>query len=125
MTRGDLRKRFRVFCVNVIQLAETLPKSYSGQVIARQIIRCSTSSAANYSAVCRAKSQRDFINKLKIVGEELDETEFWLDIIIKTDLLKMESVLGLNNETNELLSIIVSSLKTIKSKKTFVNRKSN
>ena len=115
MTREELRKRFRFYCVGVIQLAETLPKSNSGQVIAKQIIRCSTSSAANYSAVCRAKSKRDFINKLKIVEEELDESEFWLDIMVKADLLGKKRVLPLVNETNELLSIIVASLKTVKS----------
>ena len=115
MTREELRNRFRFYCVRVIKLAETLPKSNSGQVIGRQIIRSSTSSAANYSAVCRAKSKRDFINKLKIVEEELDESEFWLDIIVKADLLRLDNVSPLIKETNELLSIIVASLKTVKS----------
>ncbi len=115
MTREELRQRFRVLCVDIITMANALPKSYSGQVIARQIIRSSTSSAANYSAVCRAKSVRDFINKLKVVEEELDETEFWLDIIVRTKILQQDKASALKDETNELLSIIVASLKTVKS----------
>jgi len=116
MAITGLRERFRIYCVRVIKLAEKLPRSVSGQVVSRQVIRSSTSAAANYSAVCRAKSARDFINKLKIVEEELDETEFWLDISVRTNLLRKEIVKGLVIETNELLSIVIASLKTVKSK---------
>lgn len=79
------------------------------------MIRSSTSVAANYRAVCRAKSDRDFIHKMGIVIEEADETQFWLEMI---DELKMiiekNEVKSLIKEANELVSIFVAGIKTVK-----------
>ena len=75
-----------------------------------------TSSAANYRAACRGKSPADFINKLRIVEEELDESMFWMEFIIEIDKSFKEAITPLYNETNELLSIVVASIKTVKNK---------
>jgi four helix bundle protein len=69
---------------------------------------------ANYRAACRSKSRKDFVNKLKIVEEELDETNYWLEQIGKCRYLPAEKVSPLIIEGNELLAIIVKSIKTAK-----------
>ncbi|OIP04465.1 MAG: four helix bundle protein, partial [Bacteroidetes bacterium CG2_30_32_10] len=88
--------------------------------IAKQIVRSSTSVGANYRAACRAKSTPDFINKLKIVEEEADETYYWLEILEESGLINTARVGLLKKEVNEILSIVVASIKTMRAK----NRKS-
>lgn len=114
MTTDELKERLRRFCIRVIAFAEKLPKSYAVRVATHQVIRSSTSSAANYRAACRSKSIRDFINKLKMVEEELDETDFWLSVIMESTKIDSPEIAGLKSEVNELLAIIVASLRTAK-----------
>ncbi len=77
MSPEELKKRLQVFALRIIKLAESLPTTITGKAIAGQIIRSGTSPGANYRASCIGKSARDFLNKLKIVEEELDETLYW------------------------------------------------
>ena len=72
MTKDELKERFRQFSLRIIKLADAMPKTISGIAVAKQIIRSGTSPAANYRAACIAKSDKDFVNKLKIVEEEID-----------------------------------------------------
>ncbi|MFN7119859.1 MAG: four helix bundle protein [Saprospiraceae bacterium] len=81
MDKYKLQDRFKCFAIGIIELIRNLPNHKEYWKISDQIIRSGTSSTANYRAACRAKSDADFINKLKIVEEELDETMFWLEII--------------------------------------------
>ena len=98
----------------MIKLVDHLPNKPSALAIARQIIRSATSIGANYRAACRAKSVPDFINKLKIVEEEADETLYWLEILEESSLIQKEKLSSLVKETNEILSIIVASINTTK-----------
>jgi len=116
MTTEELKDRMQTFCITVIGFSEKLPKSYAIKVAANQIIRSSTSAAANYRAACRSKSIRDFINKLKIVEEELDETDFWISVITKSLKLDSPEAAGIKQEANELLAIIVASLRTVRAR---------
>jgi four helix bundle protein len=111
-----IKKRTKQIGLEVIKLVDELPQKTSSWVIAKQIIRCSTSIGANYRASCRAKSSPDFINKLKIVEEETDETLYWLEIIEESGLASQEKVCSIIMETNEILSIIVATLKTLRYK---------
>jgi four helix bundle protein len=81
MTKEELKKRTKLFAIRVFKFINTLPKSKSIDVVTYQILKSSSSVAANYRAVCRGKSGADFLNKLKIVDEEADETLFWLEFI--------------------------------------------
>jgi four helix bundle protein len=83
----------------------------------KQLIRCSSSVGANYRAACRAKSLADFINKLKIVEEEADESIYFIELIEELDTSRRESLTPLKKEANELLSIIVASINTARNKK--------
>ena len=107
--------------MHVIRFVEILPQNYTSRVIVNQILRCALSVGANYRAVCRAKSDKDFINKMKIVEEECDETIYWLDIIEESGLAKIEVVTPLKREAKEILAMIVASINTmsknLKSKK--------
>ena len=93
-----------------------MPNSVSGRAIANQIVRSGTSPSANYRAACIAKSEKDFLNKLKMVEEELDETIHWLEIIIDTEMLPKKRLLPLYDENRELLSIIVKSIVTVRNR---------
>jgi four helix bundle protein len=116
--KEELKNRTKNFAIRIIRLVETFPNKPACWTITNQIIRSSTSVAANYRAVCRAKSDKDFISKMGTVIEEADETLFWLEMIeelnITADLSKKKELEFLQKEANELVSIFVASNKTIK-----------
>ena len=116
MTQDELKDRLKKFAIRIIKLSENLPNTSTGQIIRRQIIRSGTSPGANYRAACLGKSDKDFLNKLKIVEEELDETLYWLEIIIMAGLMKDSEVNDLKDENLQLFKIIASSIVTMKKK---------
>ena len=114
MTKEDLIKRTMNFAIRIVKMTDHLPKNEMGGTLADQILRSATSVGANYRAACRSKSRKDFINKLKIVEEEMDETIYWISLIEECELIKPEKLSQLKVEANELLAIFVASLKTAK-----------
>lgn len=116
MKRQDVQKRAIKMAIEIIKLTKLFPKSTESNVISYQIIKSSTSTAANYRASGKAKSTKDFIFKLEIVEEECDETLFWLEFSIEANLISQELVRPIINETSEILAIIISSIKTAKQK---------
>ena len=119
MNENQLKNRTKDFAKNIIQLCRKLPNNMEGKLIGNQIFRSGTSIAANYRAACRARSTADFVSKLAIVEEEADETLFWLELINEMKILDDKAMLeSLMQENNELISIIVASIKTLRSKKT-------
>ena len=114
MTTDELKERFRKFTIRIVRLVNAMPNTIAGNAIAKQIIRSGTSPGANYSAACLAKSNKDFLNKLKMVEEEIDETAHWLSVIMDAEILPSDKVIELYNESIELERIIVRSIKTIK-----------
>jgi four helix bundle protein len=112
--KTELLKRTKKLGIEIIYKVDELPNKSSGWAISKQIIRSATSVGVNYRAACLAKSKADFINKLKIVEEECDETIFWLEIIEETRLLNLERVSWIKKEAMELFAIFVSSLRTVK-----------
>jgi four helix bundle protein len=117
MKGEDLKQRSKKNALAVIKLAEKLPNNRVGWTFTDQIVRSSTSIAANYRAACRAKSDKDFISKMETVVEEADETLFWLEMIDESDILiEREAIISLTKETNELLSIFIASVKTVKNR---------
>ena len=110
MTEQELRERFKKFSIRIIKMVDSMPNTISGRAIASQIVRSGTSPAANYRAACIGKSNRDFLNKLKKVEEELDEIIHWMEIIMETEMLPKNRVQPLYDECVALLKIIVSSI---------------
>ncbi|HNW69190.1 MAG TPA: four helix bundle protein [Bacteroidales bacterium] len=117
MVDFDLKLRTRKFAIQVFRFAEKMPRTIGNDIVSKQIIRSSSSVAANYRSVNRAKSQADFINKLVIVQKEADETLFWLEFISDLEIItnKLE-LTSLMNESEQILSIITKSIITSKNK---------
>ena len=111
-----MKNRTKTFAHRCVKLALELPKSILGDHIRKQIIRCSTSVAANYRAAVLAQTKPAFISKISIVIEEADETEFWLEFIMDEKLMEREKVLSLSNEAHELSSIFITTRKTAQKK---------
>ncbi len=120
MNADDLKKRLKIFALRIIKLSESLPNNITGKTLGNQIIRSGTSPGANYRAACLGKSDKDFLNKLKMVEEELDETLYWLELIVESGLVKANLLDDLIKENEELFKITVSSINTIKKR---VNQK--
>jgi four helix bundle protein len=116
---ADLKARTKRFALRVMKLVDAMPRTIQGRAIANQIIRSATSVAANYRAACRARSRAEFIAKIGIVEEEADESCFWLELIIDSDLVTEERIRPLLSEAGELVAIMAASRKS-----TIGNRKS-
>ena len=109
----DLKDRTFKFSIEIINLVELLPKMKAANVVSYQIAKSGTSVGANYRAAKRARSDKEFISKINIVLEEVDETLFWLEIIKAKNWIKNEIIELLLKEADELTAIFVSTLKTI------------
>ena len=109
---ADMVERTRAFALRVYKLCSSLPNAPESRHMRDQLFRCATSVAANYRAALRAKSDRDYLNKLKICEEESDESGFWVDMLVACDLVKLQKVENLMKEANDLTAIIASSIVT-------------
>ncbi|MGB5364285.1 MAG: four helix bundle protein [Aureibaculum sp.] len=112
-----IKNRTQKFAIDCWDLCSKFPKSREFDAYCRQLIRCSSSVGANYRAACRAKSNADFINKLKIVEEEVDESMYFLEMFLIISDKEHQEINRLLKEANELLSIVVASIKTMRNKK--------
>ncbi len=113
----DLKQRTRQFAVRVIRLVEALPRGRAADVIARQVMRSASSVGANYRAACRGRSKAEFVAKMGIVEEEIDECVYWLELMIDSGIMKKQRLAALLAEANELTAIVVASIKTAKRRK--------
>jgi four helix bundle protein len=115
MTRDEMKLRTKSYANRIVKLCSALPASWVAQTLGKQLLRSGTSVGANYRAVCRAKSNADFINKLRIVEEECDESLFWMELLVENNLVKPARLGNLMQEADEILAIVVSSAKTARS----------
>ncbi|MBD0331139.1 MAG: four helix bundle protein [Chitinophagaceae bacterium] len=126
MDKSEFQYRTKAFAINIETFCKTLPYDFIKDYIA-QLIRSSSSVAANYRSACRAKSKADFVNKMRIVEEEPDESMLFLELIFELYQKKREEIKILHNKANELLSMTVSSINTVlksSEKSTIANRQS-
>ena len=114
MTTTEMKCRTKAYATRVVKVCEALPKSWIARTLGSQLLRSGTSVGANYRAVCRAKSKADFLNKLRIVKEECDESLFWMELLVENNLVKPTRLNSLLNEGNELLAIVIASAKTLR-----------
>jgi four helix bundle protein len=113
----DLKHRTKEFALRVIKLFSALPKSAEAQVIGKQILRSGTSVGAQYREACRARSTAEFISKMQGSLQELDETSYWLELLVDSKLIKPARLGSLQDEANQLTAIFVASVKTAKTRK--------
>jgi four helix bundle protein len=107
-----MQRRTKEYANRIVRLCSVLQEGWVSQTLGRQLLRSGTSVGANYRAVCRAKSTADFINKLKIVEEECDESLFWMELLAENKLIQESRLKDLMREGNETMAIVVSSTKT-------------
>jgi four helix bundle protein len=112
MSMDDFRRRTFRFGIRVVRRVQTLSKPEVARVIRNQLLRSGTTVGANYRAAARARSRADFIAKMGIVEEECDETLYWIDMLIELELVSGTSCKELRAETNEILAIVVASIRT-------------
>ena len=112
MTREGMKNRTKLYANRIVKLCSALPANWVAQTLGKQLLRCGTSVGANYRAVCRAKSNSDFINKLRIIEEECDESLFWMELLVHNNFMKASRLSGLMKKAGEILAIVVSSAKT-------------
>jgi four helix bundle protein len=117
MNEDQLKNRTRSFAKQIILLCRKFPKNREGRLIGDQLFRSAASVGANYRAACRARAKAEFISKLAIVEEEADETLYWLELIKEMKIIDEPSIDPLMKECDELIAIIVASIKTVKNKR--------
>jgi four helix bundle protein len=110
MTEPELKRRTKDFALRVIKVVNSISKEFIGRRLGDRLLRSGTSVAANYRAACRARSRRDFINKLGI-AEEADESAFWVELLIESGILPRHRLEKLLGEAIELVAILVVSRK--------------
>lgn len=110
----ELKDRTKQFAIRIIKLFRALPKTDEARIIGKQVLRSGTSVGANYRAVCRARSGAEFIAKIGVVVEEADETVFWLELLVETEIISSKNMASLLDEANELLAIFAASQITAK-----------
>jgi four helix bundle protein len=110
----ELKDRTKKFALRVMKVVRSLPPSAEGRMIGNQLLRSGTSVAANYRAVCRARSRPEFLAKLAIVIEEADETAFWLEFPVDAGLISELKLNDLKSEANQLVAIFNASRTTAK-----------
>ena len=108
----QIKRRAKQFALRIIRLFRALPRAAEAQVIGRQLLRSGTAVAANYRAVCRARSKAEFVAKIGVVVEEIDETVFWLEMLVEAGIVRANRMEPLLKEANELLAIFAASQRT-------------
>ena len=117
MDQETMKRRTKLFAFGIIQLVESLPKERTAEVLGRQLLRSGTSVGSNYRSACRAKSIADFISKMGIVEEEVDESLYWMELLTEAGIEVSINMEALMKEARELLSITVASINTAKKNK--------
>jgi four helix bundle protein len=116
MNKEELKSRTKALALRVMAMIDHLPNTTKGRVIADQIMRSATSVASNYRAACRGRSRAEFISKLGVALEEVDETMLWLELIGEGQLLRAQRVSGLIKEVDELTAIMFSAQRSARQK---------
>ncbi|MFZ2362591.1 MAG: four helix bundle protein [Anaerolineae bacterium] len=112
--KTDLKKRTKAFALRIVRLYTALPKTTVAQVLGKQVLRSGTSVGAHYREASRARSTAEFISKLEVAIQELDETLYWLDLLQEAAIVRPGQLTDLRAEAEELISIFVSSVRTAK-----------
>ena len=111
---ANLRTRTKAHALRVIRLFRELPRDTDAQVIGKQMLRSGTSVGAQYREACRAKSQADFISKMEGSLQELDETGYWLELLVESGTMSIDRLADIQRENGELTAIFIASIRTAK-----------
>jgi four helix bundle protein len=116
MKRG-LADRTKAFALRIIRMYSSLPQSRVAAVLGHQVLRSGTSIGAHYREGYRSRSTAEAISKFEVALQELDETEYWLELLIESNIVTARRLQALLQETEELMAILVASVRTMKRKR--------
>lgn len=108
----ELKERTKQFAIRIVKMTQSLSRSDAARTLGRQVLRSGTAVAANYRATCRARSRAEFIAKLGVVVEEIDETVLWLELLVDTGIVPAHKLDLLLNEARQLLALFAASQAT-------------
>jgi four helix bundle protein len=110
----ELKRRTKAFALRVVRLFGALPNRTEAQVIGKQLLRSGTSVGAHYREACRARSTAEFVSKMEGGLQELEETTYWLELLVDSEIVQAARLADLQHEADELTAIFVASVKTAK-----------
>jgi len=110
----DLRRRTKAFALRIIRMFTSLPKTPEAQVLGKQVLRSGTSVGAHYREAYRSRSTAEFVSKIEGGLQELEETSYWLELMVDSGILSEKRLHDLRKETDELTAIFASSAITAK-----------
>lgn len=113
----DLRERTKQFALRIIRLYGALPGNVEARVIGKQLLRAGTSVGANYREAYRARSDAEYVAKLGLCLQELEETIYWLELLVAAEIVSVKQLADLQDETSQLIAIFVTTIKKVKSKR--------
>lgn len=113
----DLKARTKKFALRVIGLYSALPKTTEAQVIGKQVLRAGTSVGAHYREACRSRSTAEFVSKIEGGLQELEETMYWMELLVEARIVEAHRLNDLQEEANELMAILVTCAKNAKQNK--------
>ena len=111
----DLRGRTKAFALRVVKMYSALPKITEAQVLGKQVLRSGTSVGANYREAYRSRSTQEFIAKIGICLQELEESSYWMELLVDAEIVPVSRLTGLQDECNQLLAIFTTISKKAKS----------
>src|SRR5881396_2233893 len=111
---NTLRDRTKSFALRIIRLFSALPKNEAARVLGRQMLRSGTSVGAHCREGYRSRSDAELISKYEGALQELDETMYWLELLVEAEIVKAGRLQPLMVEANEIISILVASVRTFK-----------
>jgi four helix bundle protein len=110
----DLRERTKTFALRVVRMFSSLPKTTEAQVLGKQVLRSGTSTGANYREAFRGRSKAEFISKCGECLREIEETAYWLELLVEANIISAEKLAPLRQECDELTAIFVTIIKRSK-----------
>ena len=116
MKESILANKTLDFAIRIVKFYKQLCEEKREYVLSKQILRSGTSIGANVRESRNAQSEADFINKLSIALKEADETEYWLEVMEKSEIITIEQVESLNSDLSEIIAMLIKSIKTVKKK---------
>ncbi len=117
MNRREMQDRTKKFALRIIKLVANLPSGRTGDVLGRQLLKSGTSIGANYREACRASSRRHFVTTLEISAREADESQYWLELLAESNLIKASRLADLRKECTQIVAILTAACRTAKRKK--------
>jgi four helix bundle protein len=112
----DLKQRTKSYALRIIKVYTALPKSTEAQVLGKQVLRSGTSIGAHYREALRSRSDAEYISKMETALQELEETSYWLELLIDAELFSSDRLQPLLEETNQIIAIFVTCVKSTRSK---------